>query len=580
MRSKNQLAMLLACVTALVPTATACNNQLSVKDPPAAETTTAAEESGLPEGCAFAVEFRYAPDGVYFAANSFFSEDTMLGMIAPEGARILYTTDGSEPEEGRAELYSEPILLEASDNDAPTVLVLKAKAIFSDGTASETATQTFFCAENLEHRFEMPVFSLSGEPAELTESPDGILYGKNYEQRGRESERAVCVEAFNSDGSILFCQDAGVRVFGAFSREAAVKSLKLFARRSYDAAYGKFPFDGFGTEGADGNVISKYDKLVLRSSGNDFQFAFVRDELNQRLAAKAGYTDCEAVLPAVVYLNGEYYGMLWLHEVFCDDLLKDKYGGSEGKYVVLEGTEQQKTVSETDPEEAMIAEAFNTTYQHLTALDLTDDANYAQVTEFMDVENYLQNYAFNIYINNADWPHNNFKCYRYFAVGGEALDSPQTDGRWRFLIHDTDYSLGIYEQEITRFRYNSLSEILNPESDRYAPMFAKLLEREDCRQYFLDEMVRLMDGALSQDSIIDTLDEMERSRYREMQYYHEVLAARKPYDSSIWTSYGEYTRRCNIIRMYARRRRAKMEEILIEVLKLPADYFSQETAAS
>jgi hypothetical protein len=32
--------------------------------------------------------------------------------------------------------------------------------------------------------------------------------------------------------------------------------------------------------------------------------------------------------------------------------------------------------------------------------------------------------------------------------------------------------------------------------------------------------------------------------------------------------------------MYARRRRAKMEEILIEVLKLPADYFSQETAAS
>ncbi len=79
----------------------------------------------------------------------------------------------------------------------------------------------------------------------------------------------------------------------------------------------------------------------------------------------------------------------------------------------------------------MIAEAFNTTYQQLTALDLTDDANYAQVTEFMDVENYLQNYAFNIYINNA--PANTVATL-FNISGHKLLTTP---------IHYTPYTLDL-----------------------------------------------------------------------------------------------------------------------------------------
>ena len=67
-------------------------------------------------------------------------------------------------------------------------------------------------------------------------------------------------------------------------------------------------------------------------------------------------------------------------------LANPKYGGKDGKYVILEGSDREKKVSETDADEAMVAESFNDKYQMLSSLDLTNDENYAQVTAFMDVE--------------------------------------------------------------------------------------------------------------------------------------------------------------------------------------------------
>lgn len=573
MKIRKILAMLTACVC-MLPLMTACQQKRSQEDP--AETTTAAQaDTVLPEGCVIAAAF--SADGVTTSRTRFFSADTVLGMTAPEGAHIYYTTDGSEPNTS-SECYAEPLTLTAAEGNFPTVLVLKAKAVFADGTESKTATQTFICGKELEKRYQTLVVSLSGDPADLTESPNGILCGENYEQRGKESERAVYVEMFGQSGDLLMSQGAGVRIFGAYSRQYAIKSLKLYARRSYDEEHGKFRFENFGTVGADGEPITKYDKLVLRSSGNDFQFAYIRDELNQTLAAQAGYTDCEAVVPALVYLNGEYYAVMWIHETYCDDLLKAKYGGKDGKYVILEGSDREKKVSETDADEAMVAESFNDKYQMLSSLDLTNDENYAQVTAFMDVENYLQNFAFNFYICNADWPQNNFKCYRYFAAGGEECTTPQTDGRWRFLIHDTDYCMGIYEEDATKMTFNPMEVVLDEENERYSPMFAKLMEREDCRQYFVDEMERLMDGALSEQNMVNTLDEMDRSRMKEMRVYYEVLDELRKQDHSLWSTYGDYTARVAQVRMFARRRCAKMERFLIETFGLPEDYFAEPAA--
>lgn len=507
----------------------------------------------------------FSEEEIWVTPQRFFTEDAVIEIDFPENAKVYYTTDGSEPNTNAKE-YTKPIVLEAAEGSFPGCLLLKAKAYYGDGTKSEVVTHTFFAQTTLAERFETVIFSISGEPKELMYGINGTFYDDNVYERGRDSEREIYIEAMDSDGSLLFEQGAGVRPYGGASRGASIKSMKLFARKEYDPEHGKFKTDVFGTIGENGRVMDKYDKLVLRNYGNDFQFAFIRDELNQRLVAQMGYTGCEAVVPAVVYLNGEYYGLFYLHENYCDDFFKDKFGDGEGSYEVLEGNERHKSESDDDPENVAAAKEFNQTYKRLAYSDLTNEENYKQLCEFIDVENYLQYYAYNIYINNNDWPQNNYKCYRYYTAEGEKYGKEEQDGRWRFLFHDMDFSMGLYGSDETVANYNNLRHILDEEDDRYSPLFANLMKREDCKQYFLDEINAIMTGPLWSVNVERTLDEMNAERAQEMVYYFEHLESMKETDDSIWIWYEEYEKRTQNIKKFAKERKDYMLKFLKEEL--------------
>ena len=536
----------------------ACNDNVQ-------ESSTVTESAAPEPENTEVLALAFTADGVRHAEDRFLPEDAVLTLTAPEGAVIRYTLDGSEPA-ADSEIYTAPIAMPAESSDFPGCAVLRAKAFYTDGSCSGTATQTFFAAKDMSSCFHNLIVSVAGDPKELTEEPDGILCGENAKESGRQSERAVSVEFIAKDGGLVLEQDAGVRVYGKASREFAIKSLKLFARKSYDPEHGKFAYDGFSTAGKDGDIIGKYDKLVLRSAGNDFQFAFIRDELFQTLAADAGYTDCEAVQPVTVYLNGNYYGQLWLHENLCDDLLKAKYGGKDGKYQILEGREREKTVSETDAEDAALAEAFNARYAELAALDLTDEANYAEVCAWLDVPQYLSYFAYNYCINNFDWPQGNEKCYRYQAAEGEAYGADRLDGRWRFWFHDMDYSAGLYEQEVTQADYNALADIFDPESRRWAPLFEALMQRSDCRTAFREKVQSLTNSTLTAEHIQSTLDAMNTARYFEMKRYYAYLEELKKSDDSVWTWYQQFQTQTAMISSFAVKRAEYTLRYLDEML--------------
>lgn len=499
------------------------------------------------------VSLRFGDDGTFeFGEEStFYSNDLTLTIEAPEGASVYYTFDGRTPDTDST-VYTGPITMTAHGSNFPEAYTFRAIAVLKDGTVSSTAARTYLAALNLDDRFTTLVFSVSGNPDELTENPDGIFAGRNYEKRGRESEREVYVEAWEGDGTSVISQFAGVRIYGGYSRQNSIKSMKLFARSSYDPDHKNFKFSDFGTLKQDGSddIIKKYSKLVLRDCGNDFQFNYIRDELSQALCKVAGFDCYEAVLPAVVYLNGEYYGFFWLHENYTDKYFKEKFGDAEGEFAVVEGSEQHKS-NDDDPLVDEQVKAYNETYDKLIKLDLTDDANYKLVTDFMDVEDYLNFFAFNIAINNWDWPNNNYKCYKYVEASPEALtadgavttpDSEEFDGRWRFLVHDMDYAYGLYDQIQTKASFNTLKTVMNPADNRYAPLFTLLMEREDCRMYFINKTLELLDGALSEETLTATYYTLHGSRETELGYYYSFLAqlSRKG-DWSIWSNSGHYS---------------------------------------
>ncbi len=464
-------------------------------------------------------EVCFSESGYFFSTNTWVE----LSISSRTPGYITYTLDGSEPTETDA-IYTEPLLLVTSDTYTPNIYSLRAKAWYDDGTTSDSYVHTYFLSPTIESRYTTTVFSINGNPEELTEGPEGILYGENYKQRGRASERKVHIEAISPDGMLLFAQHSGIRVFGGQSREHAVKSLKLYARKEYEKGKGTFATDLFGSTAVDGTPITKYDKLVLRGGGDDFQSAFLRDELAQRLAADAGFTAYEAVVPAVAYLNGEYYGFYWLHESYCDKYFQYRNGKSDGEYVILEGSDTYKSITD-DAVEAAAAKEFNAFYNTYAYADLTVEKTYHELCNLIDVNNYLDYMSFNMYCANSDWPQGNYRCFRYYAAEGEAYGSGEKDGRWRFLLHDNDVCFGTYHSTPDAgAARNDLNAVLGSSgSYNYSPLLAALLKREDCKTYFIEKMFAYMNGACSYENVCNVLEQMCTERDTELTYYYERL---------------------------------------------------------
>lgn len=489
-------------------------------------------------------------EGIAFSVDSgFYSAEVSLEMAAPEDCSIYYTTDGSKPSTQSA-VYSDAIVMEPKAGNFPAGYLVRAICVDANGVASDEYTRSFFLGERMDSRFTTPVFSIWGNESDLFDESDGIFSGENYELHGRESEREVYIEALDKDASVIFSQSVGARIYGGYSRAASIKSLKFFARGEYGKKSIAFPL--FETATNDGGTVEKYKRLVMRNCGNDFQFAFFRDEFNQILARKAGLCDTEGVFPVVAYINGDYYGFFWLHESYCDSYFKSIYGDGEGEFVVVEGSEQAK---DEDKKYQFAVDDFTSTYDELIELDLTDDDNFARVCDFMDVENYLDFYAFNIYVNNKDWPQNNYKCYRYYAAEGESYGEGRFDGRWRFLFHDTDYSYSLYQQKEVMYDYDTFSHIVSEGNERYSPLFAKLLERPELRKYYEDKIAELGSTVLEPSNWEATLDEVDSMRSEEMNYYYKYLdQLKKARDDSIWTFPGRMTEEMRDIRYFIKHR--------------------------
>ena len=495
----------------------------------------------------------------------FYAETIEVEILSQKSGRIYYTLDGSEPTDTKKH-YEKPISLQAMDTVSATSI--KAKAYFDDGTESDVITHTYFVGKDIADRFDTLIISVTTDPYNLYDYEYGIFVeGKlrdeflkanpgikpdpddpaNFNMRGREAEREVFLEIFEPNGIRVIQQKAGIRTYGGWSRAREQKSFRIFARKDYDQINNKLRYEFFPNKtSADGKgkKIDTFKQLVVRNCGNDNGFGFIRDELFQTLAGLAGYKDYEAVRPVAVIINGEYRGFYWLHEVYCDEYFEDHYGKHDGVFEVIQWGEFYEEPDVLGGDEKALAE-FEDLYFTYSALDLTDEENFKSLCELLDVTNYLEYFALNIYIGNEDWPHNNYRLYRYYPAAGESLREAPFDGKWRYLLHDMDFSYGIYGKSPTT---DFLGRLIN--DNGASPLFARLMKREDCRQIFVRKTLDLANGALSPAILDSVLDKMHNSRLNEIRH----TLGSKLVDP--WVNERELEKRINEIKRYGAARKA------------------------
>jgi len=488
--------------------------------------------------------------------SGFYEEPFVLELWSDKEVSVYYTLDGSLPdrESGNGFLYENGIPIRCYEGE--TVSHVNCIAYSKDGTASPVYTRTFLTGTGLADRYEIPVLSVYGDPEELFGYESGIfvdgklgdeyleenpqlkestlpenqiaIYGNRYQQ-GRQGERRVSMTLFDRDGKLLLSQGCGLRLFGNMSRQKNHPSFRLYARTEYDAQ-NRFNYILFPDQDACGNTLTgSLDRITVRNGGTDNGYAFVRSELAEVLSDNAGFPDTQNARAVCVYVNGQYYGAYWFITTFDEDYFRSTYGDYPGEIYVYEGKLTNLTPKkEGEPESyGRLAEEYNSLYKIFVNADMNLDENWEALGKFMDVDNFLQYLAILNYIGNSDSLQNNFKVYRYYSEDGEYQDQGVFDGRYRFLLFDLDFSLGL-EQVILQtgaiVSRDNLGNLIGGLTDEpeMSELVCTVLDRREAQEQYIRYTLALANYYFAKEQAEPVLDEMFGSIEKELRIMYET----------------------------------------------------------
>ena len=385
-------------------------------------------------------------DTVVFSANGGFYEDVFaleLFNYYPQH-HIRYTTNGNKPT-AQSPLYEEPLVLDASKysrSDIYTIIncpeqdfylpdsvqhciVIRAAAFDeNDSCVSSVMTHSYFIHALGCETHGLPAVSLCADSLDLFDYETGIFvpgvyydplnpnWTGNYYEEGREWERLMNVEFYEQDNTGIN-QLAGLRTHGGNGRRFQQKCIKIYAREEYGKKRFKHRF--FETI-----PHNNFKHLVLKPFSASYDHSGVNDHVCNQIASQLDL-ETLASRPVVLFLNGEYWGVYFIHERPDERYLEDHFG-VDIEHVNIINAWNPFVACGTD-------ENFMELFHWMEDADLSDPEEYAYVETKIDIDNFIDYQIFELFSENTDWPANNMRCWQ--------LDN----GKWRWIFFDGDACL-------------------------------------------------------------------------------------------------------------------------------------------
>ena len=395
---------------------------------------------------------------------------------APEEAVIRYTTDGSEPV-ATSKKYTSAISINKST-------VIRAKVFCAGWLSPMSVGQSYIFHPRA---MTTPIFSVQTDDRYLNSKDIGLFANNNSKEdkKTHDWRRPVNIEMFTSEGSeSIFNQLGETRIQGGASRANALKSMVFYANKRFDPDHKRFSYEFFPDQKPG---VTEFKSFSLRDGGNDFGDLYFRDLIIQRtMAANVESFDWQAGHSAVLYINGEYMGMLNIRERSNEDNIYSNYGGLEDIDMVEIGHEQVNGVNQYEEELKGGTADF---YNAFKAFYSEKGHTLAEYEQWLDVSEYLNVAAMNLFYGNNDWPGNNTVFWR-------PNDDDTQSGlpkRFRVIVKDTDFGLGLYGKQND---YNMLDLLYHPENhggDAWAyeepvtRLLKNMLEDPEIRQMLIDK---------------------------------------------------------------------------------------------
>lgn len=431
---------------------------------------------GGPNGSAvagFVADTQFSGDPLLFNGRGFYDApfDVTLSTATP-GATIVYTTDGTAPTltHGTKILPQSAATAPSGSVHITTTTSLRAAAFKTGFQPTNVDTQTYLF---LNHVINQPIApaglptSWNGTAADYQMDPDVVnnpaysdeiidglrsiptmsivmdpddFYGPTdgiyiYPERlGIEYERPVSIEVINPDGTTMFQEDAGIRVWGTGWRPHS-STLKHSFQLKFKNIYGKGKLDSQLFPDA---PVSEFDDIILRAQGSrgwtDFRNGpleiastqYIHDNWARDTALAMGKHDGHGTY-VHLYINGMYWGLYNPVERPTGNFGEEYFGGDNDDFDVLSHRTGQPVVAN---------EGDLTAWNQVLALadaGTASAANYAAIEQLVDIDNLIDYMLINQYATNHDGPSNggnNMRVSRKREPGG----------KFHFYVWDMEYT--------------------------------------------------------------------------------------------------------------------------------------------
>lgn len=393
-------------------------------------------------------------------------------------ASIFYTTNGQEPDSTN-QRYSSPL----SINNTTT---LRVKAYSQGLKSSNVLTHTYLF--NANHTF--PIAAVSFKPADFF-GDTGI-----YTQFNAKREVPIHLEFFDSSyHHAAFSMALDTEIQGSASATLPQKSLEIKAGNA-GIPYPIFPTLPF----------QKYQRFVLRNSGQDWGITMFRDAMVQSLGLRIndlnGILDTPKLFlqdyrPTAVYYNGQYWGIHDLRERINRFYVQQHFGWAASEFDMIENWGE--TINNGD------IIAFNKLINSLNTQDFSTTEAHDSLQNMVDVPNFMDYVAFNIIIDNEDWPMNNSRCFR-----------KKINGKWQWVNYDHDFSFGLNTPlgwNTSDASQNALLRMFNktnfawPNSPPSTLLFRKCMDNANIRHNFINRSADLLNTLFLPTRVVSRIDE-------------------------------------------------------------------------
>ena len=447
---------------------------------------------------------------------------------APEGTVIRYTTDGSEPT-SKSTQYTNPINITKTK-------VIRAK-LFCDGWLSPMSTAQSYIFHPKE--ITLPIFSVQTNDKYLNDKEIGLFANNNSKEdkKTHDWRRPVMIEFFPAEGNnSAFNQLGETRIQGGQSRSNALKSMVFYANKRFDPDHKRYSYEFFPDQKPG---ITEFKSFSLRDGGNDFGDLYFRDLIIQRTMADHVDLDWQAGHSAVLYINGEYMGMLNIRERSNEDNIYSNYNGLEDIDMVEISHEKIDNVDQFLEE--FKGSEDETFYNAFKAFYSEKGHTKVEYEQWMDVSEYLNIMIMNLFYGNIDFPGNNIVFWRPNDDDTES-GLPKI---WRFIVKDTDFGLGLYNRQNN---YNTIDLLYHPEkypNDNWAftepatLLIKNMLEDKGILDMFIDKCCVYMGDFMNGKGTGETIDLIKAEAME------EFVAHRDKYNSG-WGWWGPVDNRSDI----------------------------------